>query len=186
MPASAKPIKINLLSREDFESTFLGQFLHWALSYGRYIIIFTQIIVLSVFFSRFILDREHIDLKESVEQKQALIQSISDVENEIRKIQDRLKKIKDIDTIQTVPLNVINFIQNITPLDIFFTQVTLGKDSIKLIGVSRNLGSLSSLLYQLKRSNKFSEITLDEIVRNSDSSVEFSIGVEFNPKNFET
>src|SRR5687768_11859166 len=109
MPASAKPIRINLLTKEDFDATLLGQFFHWALSYGRYIIIFTQIIVLGVFFMRFVLDREHIDLKESVMEKQALISSIADVENEIRSIQNRLLKIKGIETTQSVPLNIVNF-----------------------------------------------------------------------------
>lgn len=184
MPASYKPIKINLLVREDFDKTFLGQSLHWALSYGRYIIIFTQIVVLSVFFSRFILDREHIDLKEAIQQKQALITSIADVETEIRTIQDRLKKIKDIDTSQAVPLHVVNFIQSVTPLDIYYSQFSLTSGSLHLKGISRNLGSLSDLLYQLKRSGRFIEITLDDITRNSDSSVEFSIIATFKPELF--
>lgn len=186
MPASAKPIRINLLSKEDFDSTLLGQFFHWALSYGRYIIIFTQIVVLTVFFMRFVLDREHIDLKDAVQQKQALIASIQDVENEIRAIQDRLLKIKGIESVQSTPLAIVNFLQTATPTDISYTQFSLSEDKLVLEGTSTNLGALSALLYQLKRSNKFIEITLDDIQRNPDSSVEFSIILLFQPSSFQT
>ena len=186
MPAPSKPIKINLLTKEGFDTSFWGQFLQWALSFGRYIIIFTQIIVLSVFFMRFTLDREHIDLKEAIDQKQALISSISDVESEIRRLQDRLKKIRDLTTQQPVPLNIIDLIQNITPVDIYYQDISIGGGRVMMKGNSNNLGSLSSLLYQLKQSNKFVQISLDEVKRSEDGRVDFSLNLNYDNKSFET
>ena len=79
MPADKRKININLIVKEDLGEALSSQILSWALTYGRYIIIITQIVVLSVFFLRFKLDRDHTDLKEAVTQKQALLESISDL-----------------------------------------------------------------------------------------------------------
>ena len=62
-------LDIDLLKQKPIEERFLGRFLEWALSYGRYIIIGTQIIVLLAFFSRFKLDQELSDLHERIDEK---------------------------------------------------------------------------------------------------------------------
>lgn len=184
MPAQSKTLKINLLPREDFEYTFPGLFLKWALSYGRYIIIITQIIVLSVFFLRFKLDREHVDLKESISEKQALFSSVSDVENEIRNIQNHLLNIKKLEEGQYNSLQVLNFLQDNTPIDVTYNGLKISDTDLVLNGKGNNLRSLSSLLLQLKRSNKFSEITLDDIKRQLDGSITFKIGTKFLADSF--
>ena len=65
-------LKINLLSKKDLEEKALGRFLKWSLSFGRYIIVGTEIIVLIAFFSRFKLDRQLTDLHEAINQKGVL------------------------------------------------------------------------------------------------------------------
>jgi hypothetical protein len=61
--------EINLLPKEEFEKKPLGKFLVWALSIGRYIVIFTELIVILAFLSRFKLDRDLADLNQSVREK---------------------------------------------------------------------------------------------------------------------
>ncbi|MBI4067713.1 PilN domain-containing protein [Candidatus Gottesmanbacteria bacterium] len=184
MPAQNLRLKINLLKKEEFESTFVGQFLKWALTYGRYIIIITQIVVLSVFFLRFKLDRDHVDLKESIEQKQALLASVKEIEDEVRSLQERLTQIKTIESTQYIPLNILTFLQDNTPVDITYQNISLDTGALSLSGRCQSLRSLSSLLLHLKKSNKFTEITLDDIKRNPDSSVIFQIGTKFSVESF--
>ena len=81
---------INLLIKPEEELSISSQFLNWALTYGRYIIIIIQIVVLSVFFTRFKIDRDRTDLKEAVAQKRALIESIGEMETEIKRVQKGL------------------------------------------------------------------------------------------------
>lgn len=179
MPAPNKTLKVNLLPKEIFDETYTGQFFQWALTYGRYIIIITQIVVLGVFFARFRLDRENVDLKESIQQKQALISSVKDVENEVRNIQERLLQIKKIESTQYVPLSVLNFLQDVTPTAIFYKHIKISSGQLSLSGSGNNLHTLSGLLFQLKKSGRFSEITLDDIQRKPDGSVIFLIGTKF-------
>ncbi len=186
MPAPTKELKINLLPREDFDETYPGLFLKWALTYGRYIIILTQIVVLGVFFLRFKLDREHVDLKEAITQKQTLLSSVKEVEDEIRGVQERLYQIKNIDNKQYVVINILNFLQDATPTDNFYSEIQVSPGQLNLVGIGHNLRSLSSLLLQLKRSNKFQEITLDDIQRRPDGTVFFKIGTKFSIDTFKT
>ncbi len=186
MSAPKTTLKINLLPKEEFDETLAGQFLKWALTYGRYIIILTQIVVLGVFFLRFKLDREHVDLKESIQQKQALLSSVKEVEDEVRIIQDRLFQIKTIESKQYVVANVLTFLQDITPTDISYKDIAISEDKFSLIGNGKNLRNLSSLLLYLKQSNRFKEITLDDIQRKLDGTITFKVGVRFLPTVFKT
>lgn len=184
MPASKKQVNINLIVKEGTEESFSGQVLAWAITYGRYIIIITQIIVLSVFFLRFKLDREHTDLKESVSQKQALVESISDLEMDIRRIQERLSKIGSITTNQLVFLKILRFLQDKTPSNTVFTLLNLSTDKISFSAVTGNLRSFNFLLRQLQQDNKFSEVTLEDLARRTDRKIDFKITARINLNEF--
>src|SRR3989344_3425468 len=76
MPATKfSRIDINLIGEGDFSRTPIGRIVTWATTYGRYIMILTEIIVLLAFISRFSLDRKLTDLKEEITQKQAIIET---------------------------------------------------------------------------------------------------------------
>lgn len=184
VPANKRNININLVVKEDLGESFSGQLLSWVLNYGRYIIIITQIIVLSVFFLRFKLDREHTDLKEAVTQKQALLESISDLEDEIRKVQGKLLHINQITEDQANILKVLRFLQEHTPANTTFSVLQLSANKISLSATSGNLRSFSFLLQQFQYDKRFSEVTLENIQRLSNGRVEFKINAKLNIKEF--
>lgn len=184
MPARKQPVNINLLLKDDLSESFTGQLLSWILTYGRYIIIITQIVVLSVFFLRFRVDREHTDLKESVSQKQAIIESISDLEKDMRQLQNRLNHVKQASTNQDAPLKILRFLQEELPSDTVFSTLSFTNDSINFAATSGNLRSFSYLLSQLQKDKKILDIYLEEINRRSDGRVEFKIKAKINLKEF--
>jgi Tfp pilus assembly protein PilN len=184
VPADKRKININLIVKEDLGEALSSQILSWALTYGRYIIIITQIVVLSVFFLRFKLDRDHTDLKEAVTQKQALLESISDLETEIRKLQGKLLHIEQITSDQTNITKVLRFLQDRTPSNTSFSVLSLTTDKISLQATSGNLKSFSFFLSQFQQDKRFSEITLESIQRLADGKVEFKISSRLNLKEF--
>lgn len=179
-----KKININLLINEHAPENFTDQIFAWALTYGRYIIIATQIIVLSVFFLRFKLDRDFTDLKESVSQKQALIESVSDLEYEIRRIQGKLSYVKQITSTQPGLMNVIHFLQNNAPSETTFTTLSLSQEKIQFNAVVSNLRSFSFFLSRLQQDTKFQDVTLEDIFRRADGRIEFKIHSKINIKGF--
>lgn len=184
MAARKKRININLLIKQQVATDFTGQIFSWALTYGRYIIIITQIFVLSVFFLRFKLDRDYTDLKESVTQKQALIESVSDLETEIRMIQSRLTFIKQLSTNQQGILKILSYLSDRVPSDISFINLSLTTNKLSFAAVVENLRSFSYFLSQLQQDNKFSDVTLDDIFRRTDGRIEFRINTNIDIKNF--
>ena len=64
----AKTVDVNLLEKDDFSESPIGRIVTWAITYGRYIMILTEIVVLLAFISRFSLDRKLTDLNEAIGQ----------------------------------------------------------------------------------------------------------------------
>ena len=174
---------INLLITER-DVSISGQLLTWALTYGRYIIIIIQIVVLSVFFLRFKLDRDHTDLKEAVSQKQALVQSVAELEAEIRAVQKKIAYISQITSNQDLSIRVMQFFQDNTPVDTTFTILNISNDTISFIASAKDLKSFNFLLRRLQQPNRFTDVNLEDIQRKADGRVEFRVQAKINPTGF--
>ncbi|OGG26259.1 hypothetical protein A2960_04755 [Candidatus Gottesmanbacteria bacterium RIFCSPLOWO2_01_FULL_39_12b] len=184
MPTQKRKLNINLVIKEESSESFSGQIISWAFTYGRYIIIITQIVVLSVFFLRFKLDRDHTDLKETVVQKQALIESVSNTEAEIRSIQTKLSHIRQLTTNQDAFLKVLRFFQENTPKDTVFLNLKITADKVSFKATAENLRSFNFFLRRLQQENKFKEVILDDIIRRPDGRIEFKIDTSIILKGF--
>lgn len=82
--------EISLLPKHGLEGTIFGKFFDWVFSVGRYIIVFTELIVIGAFLSRFWLDRRNTDLTEEIRQQRAILESTQEFENEFRLFQSKL------------------------------------------------------------------------------------------------
>src|SRR3989344_6821603 len=116
MPATKfSRIDKNLIGEGDFSRTPIGRIVTWATTYGRYIMILTEIIVLLAFISRFSLDRKLTDLNEEISQKQAILEVNSQLEADIRAVQGQLSQVKNLISQQSAPIDILVFLQNILP-----------------------------------------------------------------------
>src|SRR3990167_7632931 len=68
----------------------LDQFIKWALSIGRVVVILVELVALATFLYRFTLDRQIIDLREKIKQEQAVLTFLKPREDKYRNIQERL------------------------------------------------------------------------------------------------
>lgn len=85
--------EISLLPKHGLEGTVIGKFFDWVFSVGRYIVVFTELIVIGAFLSRFWLDRRNTDLSEKIRQQRAILESTQEFENEFRLFQSKLNVI---------------------------------------------------------------------------------------------
>ena len=60
---------INLLPKDSFESSWAGRVLSWALAFGKWTVIVTQLVVIGAFLFRFGYDRKLTDLRRSLEEE---------------------------------------------------------------------------------------------------------------------
>lgn len=87
--------EISLLPESENTRSFSARFFKWVTTTGRVTIVLTELIVISVFISRFWLDRVNSDLSEVSRQKQAILESATPFITEFTQLQQRLTYIKN-------------------------------------------------------------------------------------------
>jgi len=120
--------ELSLLPESENPRSFGARFFKWLTSTGRTAIIVTELIVISVFISRFWLDRKNSDLSEVVRQKQAILESASPFITEFTGLQTRLSYIKDFYSNQPEYNQQINSLISSTPSDLFYKKISVSTD----------------------------------------------------------
>lgn len=147
------------------------------MNYLRYILVITQIIVIGVFFYRFKIDQEMVDLQESVQQKKEIILVSQPLIKEAKKASFKLDQTKNIVTSQNSFVESFDYILSLFPESLFLTKVRIIKDTILLVGYTRDPQSIQNFLGKLKKEAKFKKIELKNIKKGEDGlefTMEFS------------
>lgn len=173
---AARKRDIELAPKEEWEKRPLGRFLKWALTIGRYIVIITELIVILAFLSRFKLDRDLTDLYEEIRQKQAIVESASDFENDFRFLQKRLATIQSLEEEQLGAARVLEEVTRLTPLDVSFTDLSSTSEEISFTATALSEAGLATFLRELKASPRFEKLILSQV--SSETTKE--IGIQFN------
>ena len=155
-------IDINLVPRDPFFDTILGKTLRWALSVGRYIVIFTELMVILSFVARFTLDRQLTNLNDSIHQKEVTIKSYGDLEEKVRLIQAKSDQYQQIEQ-QTNIIDIFPELTKVAPRDIQLDELTIKPTKISMSGKSLSQESLNLLITNFQLSTSFFNITVDRI-----------------------
>ncbi len=171
---SARSFDLNLLPKEVWEKGIIGQLLTWTLSVGRYVVVFTELIVISAFLYRFGLDRVLTDLRASIKDKQAVITGFGDLEASFRLAQKQLTTIKAVSD-QPRVLNALDTLGRMTPTDAILISVTITNETVVVEGTVASQAGLATILSQAQAQPEFSDVVLE----NVKSSQEPSGNIEF-------
>lgn len=169
MPAKKTDIIINLLPEDPFFQTIFGRSLRWILSIGRYLVIFTELVVIVSFATRFTLDRKITDLNRSIAQKMSVIESYGDLEQRFIKFQAKIDQYVELTKGQNLT-NVFTQLSAITPREVSVEKLTISQDKIIVSGQSLNQESFNSLINNLQLSKNFTEVSVGKITVNADKS----------------
>lgn len=175
---AAPKSQIEFLPKEDWEKTSFGKFLKWLLTIGRYIVIFTELIVILAFLSRFKLDRDLTDLYKQIEQKQAIIQSSADFESDFRFLQQQLSIIQGLRKEQLKTNQLLEEISALTPVDVSFSDLNISGDNASFTASALSEAGLATFINNLKKSSRFSDINIDSLAIGAGEG----IGISFNLK----
>lgn len=184
MPPAAKEIRgVELLPKENWEKGSLGRVFTWLLTTGRKIVIFTELLVILAFLSRFKLDRDLTDLNESLKQKQAIIQSSATFEKRFRQLQNQLTRLAELQRDQSDGATTINEIAQITPIDVYLDAFNWEEKAFKLNATALSEAGLSTLIQNLKKSPQTQSLRLTQIQANSSKQIgfKFELQGEFKP-----
>ena len=172
MPANQ--VSINLLDVEGNSNSVWNRIMIWITTYGRYIMITTELIVLLAFASRFSLDRKLSDLKENITQKQEILEVNAGLEKEIRDVQDKTTAIKTLIQEQPVPVETLTLIHILVPLGVNLNSLTIDKDKIKTDVTANSSDSFTKFLSNFSATNKLSGVEIGK-VNKGPSGIHFSL-----------
>lgn len=172
---------ISLLPREGLEGTPLGRLINWILSVGRYIVIFTELIVIGAFLSRFWLDRKNSDLSEEIRQQKAILEATRDFEREFRLFQARLdaaaKALKD----KSSPLLPLEIISQSLPQDMILLKYNFAgedKNEVNIVALTlseRGLAEFVEALLQQETVDKVGIGTIEKEEGHTGMKIQFVI-----------
>lgn len=178
---SAKKInklKINLLPKDAYAESALGKVLNWCLSTGRYIVIFTELVVIFTFISRFYYDRKLSDLNESLQEKSQIINAYAYTENQVKAIQKKAAFIKPIEE-KVRYAWLIKYLEASSPDDLAMEQISFGVSSFSFTGNVFSRDSFMGFVETLKKNPQFSSVNIGSIEQNQ-SVIGFNFSITVN------
>jgi len=120
--------EVSLLPNSENPNSFSSRLIKWSTTTGRVIIIFTELIVVCAFVSRFWLDRKNSDLSEILRQKTAILQSTKTFETEFKQLQQKLSSIKSFYTNQPKYDQQLDSLIKSTPEEIYYKDINITQD----------------------------------------------------------
>jgi Tfp pilus assembly protein PilN len=154
--------QVNLIPKDPFYDTIIGKFMVWALKVGRYLVVFTEIVVIMSFASRFKLDRDLTDLNTNITQKTSVVRSYADTETTIRLIQKKSEVISKL-LQENIPLKQLDVVISLIPNDVKLTRIGYDPDEIQLAGVAKSSTSFAVFLGILQKTPTFKGVTIDQV-----------------------
>lgn len=167
---------INLLPEKD--KNFTGKLVYFSFHYLRYILVITQFVAICVFFYRFKVDQEIVDLKDTLTQKSSIVDSTKNLLESARDVDTKMKNIKKIidsqDQFKSLYKYFFSFFAN---TDVFLTSFDIDKKSISLSGQSADVASVKLIIDKLNQEGKFKNIKLKN-VNKVENKFKFDLSME--------
>lgn len=174
-------ININLLPKDPFFSTIFGQILRWALSAGRYIVIFTELVVIMSFIARFTLDRQVTDLNSAIEKKRQIILAYANLEDNFRTIQEKITHYKQTEQ-ETNMVDTFAHLSTVIPEGITLTELAIRPTSVTISGRTLSQTAFNLLINNLQLSPQFKNVTVGEIQSGEDEDEGLTFTIKADTK----
>ncbi len=165
---------INLLKTNKNEG--LSQIVNWALTIGRVLIITVELIALSAFLYRFVLDNELQKLQTKIKEEQAIVSSQKTNEDAYRNLQDRLAVISSFSKSGSQNTKIFKDIISFAPIGMTFTNVTLSQETVHIEANVNSVIPLSVFIGKLKAYPSIDTISIDKI-ENKTANAVITVGI---------
>lgn len=165
---------INLIpSRDD---AFLMQFLNWALTIGRLLVILVETLALGTFLYRFTLDWQIVDLKDKVKNQRVIVSSFKTQEENFRNMQTRLGLIKKIDNAaEGVPELLANFLE-MGKGYVTFNSIFVSDEAVRSEVRASTVANINAFVEMVKNNGQVKSVSIDK-VENKTSTSEIIVAI---------
>lgn len=169
---------INFVTEETAQQASTGQqFFRLMVTRGKTLIIFVELIVLLVFFSRFKLDTDINNLEEETQNKIAVVESSKSLETEYRRVQQKTMILEDILNEQIKWDKVIKNFDSKIPIGIILQNISYDGNTIKFQAITSETTAFAKLIDVINKNENVTSLLLrssnyNELENNYDFSME--------------
>jgi len=184
MPAKKREISLLPKEKEGLPGT-IEKATDWLINIGRWVIVFTELIVILSFLSRFWLDQRVADLYDQTEQKATIIEASADFEKEFRSLNQRLSQIETLQNQNQDQGKTLENIIAILPQEIRLKSIKINNDrrQVEFIILSPKESTFIALFQNLILTPFFSEVEIAKVsTQTLGSETELSIKAKLAQK----
>lgn len=184
--SSSREININLMpGQEEFQDS-VGSTIHWALTIGRYLVIFTEIVAIAIFILSIKLSADKQDLKESISNLTQQVSAQEDFEEEFRSVQDRINEVKDQRSSHFLNNKVLSEFLKLLPQGMTLETLELAENEISFSGSFATPKELQTLILTFSQSDTIVGLNISKLEHPNASSkrFEFSASAVIIPDSF--
>jgi len=156
--------QINLLPKKELD--FVDKIIYFALHYLRYVLVLTQIVVIAVFFYRFKIDQEIIDLKDELQQKQEIVAVSQPLLNEAKIVDTKTKQIREILLSQVQFKEALSYFLSTFPVDLTINRLDIQAGVYKFEATTTSPSIIRAYLERMRKEKRFKTVVLNNIQRN--------------------
>lgn len=171
--------EINLLPNRG--DTLLMQFLNWALTIGRLLVILVETLALGTFLYRFSLDMQIQDLKEEIKNERIIVANFKTSEEKFRNLQANLDLVKKIDAASEDSPGMLNDVIEMGRGYITFKNVSISANGFQIEAQTSTIAPLRTFINALKKYPPVKSVSLDK-VENKTSSAMIIVSININLK----
>lgn len=169
---------VNFLPKDELEGRPGGSFLRWALTWGKRIVVLTELIVILAFLSRFWLDTQVADLSEKIDRQRGVVLASSEFEKKFRVLSARVEKAQAIENLRS-PLVVYNTALKIIPASVTVSRIMVDNHSVSMAGGGSDQ-AIVDIVSAFRESSEFSDVNVERISKTDLSpNVTFSLQATF-------
>lgn len=175
---------IDLLAREDFAQRSIGRLLLWILTVGRYIVIFTELIVIAGFVTRVVLDRNLSHVNEDLYEQQAILASYQPVEDRLRRIDQQLTAYGRIASDRLDGSQLTSDLTQMTPVDLRYDLLDITPEAVEIRATALSPGGFAAYITRLQAYPPFLDLVLESVQTGGpqDPSLQFNLTGELKAK----
>jgi Tfp pilus assembly protein PilN len=175
------PKSINLLESTGQPLSTWDKIYDWVFKVGRYVIVVVEAVVIMAFVSRFILDREYNDLKDSLEAKADILEGKKQFEAKSRQIQKVLTSISQIEENQKETSDKLDDVLKNVPSNVSIISISVNTQRATMECIAPDYDTVNRMERDFRNDPKYTDVQI--VLSKSgdeDSEVVFSFNVKFS------
>jgi len=172
---SAQKLSVNLLPPSEFELSFWGRFLKWAVTAGRYIIILVELVVILAFLSRFKLDEDLRSINEQIGNQINFLDSQDSELQDFLRIQKKINQVDKFIAGRVRTTDTINYLESRKPEEITIRQLAVSKGETTLTASTFSEAHMGNMMIQMSRDGIWKSLDMTQIMSDPDVGIKFTL-----------